>query len=327
MTAQMKPRQQFLSMKFAAIFDRHLGESAAFWASNKPQSDSDEEAASIASSAVARDAYARLLLHYTAGSPIEPLRNELADVVAAHERWREAKQVFLKEPKEPALYFAEIAQYERCVQLIGLCYLLHRRELLPRIAAMQDDIYAGTDTLYEDLLAWHLKDRHDVDEWYHDKPYRQLINCLYRETDAERLADLQAYCKAWYPAMKKAPWHDSHLRMTDTDGDYFGYWAFEAGAVALLCEIDDSTIAHIVYPKDLVAWARAHPELAPVPAEPRAMLRCEAGNPCPREGWWVTLAASVNNRRRFKTGELMPDLHNKDIATIWYWSEQQGGDA
>jgi hypothetical protein len=56
-------------------------------------------------------------------------------------------------------------------------------------------------------------------------------------------------------------------------------------------------------------------------------LRCEANQPCPREGWWVTLAASTNNRRHFKTGELMPDLRNKDIATIWYWSERQGGDA
>jgi hypothetical protein len=59
------------------------------------------------------------------------------------------------------------------------------------------------------------------------------------------------------------------------------------------------------------------------PAEP-PRLRCEAGQLCPREGWWVTLAASTNNRRHFKTGELMPDLHNKDIATIWYWTEQQG---
>jgi hypothetical protein len=68
-------------------------------------------------------------------------------------------------------------------------------------------------------------------------------------------------------------------------------------------------------------------EDAAAAAADQASSRCEAGNPCPREGWWVTLAASANNRRHFKTGELMPDLHNKDIATIWYWTERQGGDA
>ena len=44
--------------------------------------------------------------------------------------------------------------------------------------------------------------------------------------------------------------------MTSTEGAYFGYWAFEAGAVAYLYGIDDNQISHMVYPKDLVAYAR-----------------------------------------------------------------------
>jgi hypothetical protein len=51
-------------------------------------------------------------------------------------------------------------------------------------------------------------------------------------------------------------------------------------------------------------------------------LRCEAGQPCPREGWWFT-PASVNSRRHFKAGELMPDLKSDWGATIWQWDEQQ----
>ena len=60
-----------------------------------------------------------------------------------------------------------------------------------------------------------------------------------------------------------------------------------------------------------------HPVLAPPPQR----LRCEAPNPCPREGWWHT-PAQPGSRRFFKTGELMPDLRTDYGATIWEWDAQ-----
>ncbi|MFJ2683063.1 PoNe immunity protein domain-containing protein [Pseudomonas sp. NPDC087342] len=56
--------------------------------------------------------------------------------------------------------------------------------------------------------------------------------------------------------IEQAPWHDLHLQ--GEDGNYVGYWAIEAGAIAFLYDIDDSEIDHMVYPKDLVEYARAH---------------------------------------------------------------------
>ena len=322
-SGHVQRRQVLLNMRFAEVFKVHLAGSALFWSQNVPEADSPLQAASLAAASMASDSFQLLALRYTAGEPIEPLRAELAEVIAAHEKWRDAKRVFEGDPNEPALYFAEIAQYERCVQLIGLCYLLHRRDLLPRIAAFQDAIYAGTDTLYEDLLAWEIEGRHDVDVWYHDKPHRDLINSMYRDTDAERIADIKAYCKAWYPAMSTVPWHNSHLRSTDTDGDYFGYWAFEAGAVAYLLDLDDSSIDHMVYPKDLVRFAREFDASGQQAAQASAdRLRAPAGEPCPREGWWFT-PARANSRRHFAVGELMPDVGGDYGATIWQWDEQQ----
>jgi hypothetical protein len=58
------------------------------------------------------------------------------------------------------------------------------------------------------------------------------------------------------------------------------------------------------------------------PAAAAVRLRCEAGQPCPREGWWFT-PARMNSRRLFKAGELMPDLKSDWGATIWQWDEQQ----
>ncbi|MFT4267678.1 MAG: DUF1911 domain-containing protein [Xenophilus sp.] len=146
----------------------------------------------------------------------------------------------------------EIADYERCMQLIGLCYLLHRRDLLPRIAKLQDPAYAGEDTLYEELL----------------------VRAMYAETPEEASAKLAEYCQAWYPAMKDTPWHGGHERMTEDGGDYFGDWAFEAGAVALLYGIDDRRIDHMVYPRDLLAFARA---FQPAPAANPRLARISGG--------------------------------------------------
>ena len=180
----------------------------------------------------------------------------MTGVVEAYERYQQALSLYEKEADTAVFYFREMVHYSRLMQLIGLAYLFHRRDLLARIAALADTNFYGQDALYEELLDYALPDRMDTDQLFHARPYEHLVHAMYRDTDEESIEDLQKYVQAWYPAMKHVPWHDGHLRMTATDEDYFGYWAFEAGAVAFLCELDDSAITHMVYPKDLVAYAR-----------------------------------------------------------------------
>lgn len=52
-------------------------------------------------------------------------------------------------------------------------------------------------------------------------------------------------------------------------------------------------------------------------------LRCEAGQPCPQEGYWFTPAAE-NSRRHFKQGDVMPDMKSDYGQTIWQWDQHQG---
>ncbi|WP_122744591.1 PoNe immunity protein domain-containing protein, partial [Pseudomonas viridiflava] len=128
--------------------------------------------------------------------------------------------------------------YEECVQVMSLCILLHRSDLLKRFVAVIDEAgYVGDDTLYEDLLRKNLPNRHDVDRWYHDV-YTLLIQAIYAETKEKSSKLLNDYCKQWYPAFKQAPWYDTHLQ--GEGGSYVGYWAIEAGAIAFLYNIDDS---------------------------------------------------------------------------------------
>lgn len=51
-------------------------------------------------------------------------------------------------------------------------------------------------------------------------------------------------------------------------------------------------------------------------------LRVEAGQPCPREGFWFT-PASLNSRRHFVADDVMPEVKSDYGATIWQWDEQQ----
>lgn len=51
-------------------------------------------------------------------------------------------------------------------------------------------------------------------------------------------------------------------------------------------------------------------------------LRCEASQPCPREGFWFT-PAKVGSRRYFKTGDVMPEVGGDYGATIWQWDQNQ----
>ena len=313
-------RQQFLMETYFKAYKQHLSRGIELWRKRLPHSDSEAEGRSLASASVASDRYENLSIGYTAGQPIDPLRDELEQVVAAYEVYQQRLGEYEGEPQFAPFNFAhELADYERCMQLIGLCYLLHRRDLLPRIARLQDPTYADEDTLYEELLGHALPDRADIDEWYHDEPYSTLIHAMYAQTPQEASAKLAEYCRQWYPAMADTPWHGGHERMTEDDGDYFGYWAFEAGAVALLYDIDDSQIDHMVYPRDLVAFARGFkPEQVST-----SVTRVAAGETCPQNGWWHT-PAQPGSRRHFKQGDTFPAIENSAYgATFWLWSPDQ----
>lgn len=51
-------------------------------------------------------------------------------------------------------------------------------------------------------------------------------------------------------------------------------------------------------------------------------MRCEAGQPCPRDGFWFT-PASPNSRCVFKQGDLMPEFKSSYGLTIWQWDGNQ----
>lgn len=57
-------------------------------------------------------------------------------------------------------------------------------------------------------------------------------------------------------------------------------------------------------------------------ADSSERLRCPAGQPCPKAGYWSTPATS-DSRRYFNQGDVMPDLGAAYGATIWQWDASQ----
>ncbi|WP_230960426.1 PoNe immunity protein domain-containing protein [Burkholderia pseudomultivorans] len=311
-----KRRQRFLGEDYFKWRLSLLDEGITYWSENTaPTGSTENERKALTQRYLVSDIYRRFLLMYTGGADIERMRSELEPVIDAYGRYTKAQRLNRQDANEPPLVFEEIAEYETVMQLIGFCYLLHRRDLLPRIVEMFDPAYRGKDTLYEDLLAYELEGRINVDSWYHDVPYRPLVFSLYRETKSESVDDLTEYLDAWYRGMAAAPWHDGHLdAQKNGKGTYVGYWAVEAAAVAFLLQLDDSSFRdHLLYPKDLADFARSFDlsrESAPA-FQGGAATTVRTGQTCPETGIWKAQGHNVPGVM-VQQGERMPEVFAPD---------------
>ncbi|KVP96836.1 hypothetical protein WJ97_13230 [Burkholderia ubonensis] len=310
-----KRRQRFLGEDYFKWMLKSLNDNIAYWSENvAPTGSTENERKALTELYRVSDCYQRFLLMFTGGVDISRLRDEFESVIEAYERYTHAQRVHEEDARQPPLAFSNIGDYEIVMQLIGFCYLLHRRDLLARIVAMFDPAYRGKDTLYEDLLAYEFEGRIDVDKWYHDVPYRPLVFSLYRDTKEECIADITEYLEAWYPGMAAAPGYDSHLEAKKGGkGAYAGYWAIEAAAVAYLLQLDDSSFRdHLLYPKDLADFARnfeAAKEGASVLESGPKTVR--TGQVCPETGVWKAQGHSVPGVLVHQ-GERMPEVFAPD---------------
>ncbi|WP_428827484.1 PoNe immunity protein domain-containing protein [Azonexus sp. IMCC34842] len=295
---------------------------------SKAVEDSDLDYASNRASFQALLRFQRLVLKYTAGEPIEPLRTELEEVVAAYERYGEYLWKYTGDRNTFVFEFSSIDDYCQLMQLIGLCFLLHRRDLLSRIAALQDGengANGGADNLYEEFMSHGLgaETRYESDWIFASKPYQSLSDALYSETNNDALKNIDCFLKRWYKDLAGTGWHDAHIEQAG----YYGYWSFEAGAAVLLLGIEDDSSLHkyLYYPKHLVAWAKENAQRFPdggMTSPKTTRLNVHAGQPCPEAGWWFT-PAQANSCRYFKQGENMPSLGGDYGLTFWQWSPDQ----
>jgi Domain of unknown function (DUF1911) len=264
-------------------------------------------------------------LRYTAGEDLTVLAESLTSVVEAYEKYAEE---LLKLPDDnyhpPFIMNGMIDNYIDYLHLLCAAVLLHREDLIPRIHGLNEGTdFDEVDLVIEELLIPYLPDRPDIDEWLW-KPYRGLLEAKFADTPAERAKLMQKYVKSWYKNLKGiGHFWGAHEHIKPEFSPYEGYWAMCAAAFSYLFDIDDSSYRdEIVYPKDLVDYARSKPRRTVAEAQklvPQELRRCEGGKPCPETGLWFTPAKSDSQQAFFK-GSLMPIYEASDYGeTIWYW--------
>lgn len=266
-------------------------------------------------------------LRHTAGESPAQLASLLTTVVEGFEDYVEAGLEVPDDKYSPAFPFGEMIDiYIDYLHLLCFAIVLRREDLVPRIHALVEETeYDGEDGVVEKLLGFYLPARPNIDEVYWERPYGELLDALETNTPGERAVEMKKYVKNWYKNMKgQAAFWGKHEQIEPTFTPYVGYWAMCAGAFSYLYDIDDSGYRdELVYPKDLVAYARSAPRFTQASSGALGPLRVEGGQPCPQAGYWTT-PAQQDSRRLFKVGEIMPTFeHSAYGATIWQWSEEQ----
>jgi Domain of unknown function (DUF1911) len=277
---------------------------------------------------VASNRWDSLKLHYTAGEDLTVLAESLTGVVEAYEKYAEALLDLSEDDYHPPFKMDEMIDiYIDYLHLLCAAILLHREDLIPRIHGLNEDTdFDKVDAVIEELLKFYLPDRPELDEWLW-KPYRGVLDAIDADTPAEQAKDMKKYVKGWYKNLKGiAHFWGGHELIKPEFSPYEGYWAMCAAAFSYLYEIDDRSYRdEIVYPKDLVDYARSKPRRTVAEAEklvPRELRRCEGGKPCPETGYWFT-PAKLDSQQSFFQGDIMPIYQTNYGDTIWYWVQGQ----
>lgn len=269
---------------------------------------------------ISRERFGHVMLLYSGGEKIERLGPELKTAIDAIEEHIDGEYPVMDE-----FDLAIQDSYVDALWLLSLTKLLGLGdEQIERVANIYaaDETNDGADEIFELILAKLGRKSFEAEGLIHEDPYQSMLDCIKAEP-AGRPALMTQFLKRWFKGQKECDWWGSHINRRGTpvlDTGFFGYWAFEAALVTYLWDIDDSSYRDLPhYPKDLIDYAREN-ALRRVGAEPPS--RAMGGEPCPREGWWLT-PARVQSRRHFVLGELMPEVGGSWGATIWKWDYRQ----
>ena len=101
---------------------------------------------------------------------------------------------------------------------------------------------------YDRLIEFILTGRNGSGDLAWEKPYHLLDEAI-EQRSAE---PLKTYLSRWYSSNRSSGWYDTH-KEDDDELLYYGYWCFEAAAVAKRLGLDDTLIRdNKYYPKGLV---------------------------------------------------------------------------
>jgi len=110
----------------------------------------------------------------------------------------------------------------------------------------------ATDRLIKTLVNYRLPNEMDGTSYIQKSPYADL-DMLVTGVNTSVSFITNYLDKKWYQGHDDAPWYDSHKRTKVNT--YFGYWAWEVGALAKIFNINDKELENQkYYPYRAVHW-------------------------------------------------------------------------
>lgn len=208
----------------------------------------------FAASGVFESACELCIMRYGRGDSVDAMRDSVVQAV-------EMLELYMSTLAREQLDHRTRQMYERLdlarVYLFSvlLGFLVASRSPAPqvqRVLTLMD--HAGEDALLDRIAVALGDDHRPVAAKAKFVPVHNELAKVFALPAAVRPRALQRYVQGWYSRMKPIYWHDNH---NGGEGAYFGYWCFEAALVAMLLDIDDSSLAgYPNYPADLVRFYR-----------------------------------------------------------------------
>jgi hypothetical protein len=200
--------------------------------------------------------------------------------------------------------------------------LLGYPSLLSRIPSLIDYNNPAKDGLLENLLAGYVSDRGDPPtECIRHLPYYKALK-VFTASRNEQVALVNEYLDDWYAASRRETYFDSHKKRHH----FSGYWCWEAAAITVALEIDDSSYRNAqFYPRDMSDFARAAlRDYAPLGSPPTAPgeIRAKADDLCPKAGTWQSLDEN-STTREFALYQPMSNLNSAYGLTVWQFKKSE----
>lgn len=187
-----------------------------------------------------------ITLKYSGGIPVDEITSDYPDLIDA---WVAYNQNISTGDNKKHLLLTN--DYYRVLTLISWGIIFNAAvELFQKMA---NHIHSnGEDALIETLLATKLKERTTTDKLIYPKSFELLYKAT-QTKGAEQAVLVKEYLSKWYKNMKDFINYDAHK--AKGEGGFEGYWSFEAAAVVVLYNIDDSSFRDMdFYPKDMVGF-------------------------------------------------------------------------
>ena len=218
-----------------------------------------------ATNVLATDATKHLVLLYSAG-------HDIADMAAFYDRAMEYWQTYAHYNKayndsdRRSMQWPHVVlpgqDYHLALAMVCFGILLGKQKVLQRFLPLLDYLNDSRDALVERLLSCCFEGRQpEVNICRRNLPYSKSL-AIFAAQPKDRPAAMARYLKNWYDASRKETWHDKH----EEGYDFFGYWSWEAAALTLVLDIDDTEYRDLpYYPAAMVDFAR-HANAGKMPA-------------------------------------------------------------